>query len=343
MPVRSSRAIARSRTSRRASLSCSRSTSTICAPMVWSGLSAVIGSWKIMAISPPRMARICGSAKPRRSLPSKTIRPEVVAPSTRPSTDSAVIDLPDPDSPTSANFSPAAIVSETSSTTTVAPKRTLRCSIARSVLAAVIRSTPRTGAVTAARDRSGARLGRGLEQRLARRTLARAVRRCGAQGVELALQPRHRGAVRAALVPCLQLGADLLQRTGAALVERVRLVRRFAPELRGRRLDRGLVAGSEVDQRAHVAGAPLQSRRRPFALLERLAVPAQRLGRVAALPGIARQLRHQVVRRMALHEVGLQQRVGLVAEAGALEEVRGGGDYRLALVAVRDLAIGACR
>src|SRR5204863_7272898 len=134
---------------------------------------------------------------------------------------------------TSANFSPAAIVSETSSTTAVAPKRTLRCSIARSVLAAVIRSTPRTGRIAVARDRSGACLRRGLEQRLAGRTLARAVRRCGAQGVELALQPRHRGAMRAPLVPCLQLGADLLQRTRAALVERVRLVGRFAPDLRG--------------------------------------------------------------------------------------------------------------
>ena len=52
---------------------------------------------------------------------------------------------------------------------------------------------------------------------------------------------------------------------------------------------------------------------------------------------------HQVVRRMALRQVGLEQGVGLVAEAGALEQVGGGGDHRLALVAVGDLAVGARR
>jgi hypothetical protein len=59
-----------------------------------------------------------------RSSPPKRMRPVVVAASTRRSTDSAVIDLPDPDSPTSANFSPGATVNETSSTTGRRPKRT---------------------------------------------------------------------------------------------------------------------------------------------------------------------------------------------------------------------------
>ncbi len=47
-----------------------------------------------------------------------------VAASTRRSTDRAVIDLPDPDSPTSANFSPGAIEKDTSFTTVEGPKRT---------------------------------------------------------------------------------------------------------------------------------------------------------------------------------------------------------------------------
>ena len=85
-----------------------------------------------MAIVAPRMPRISRSALAIRSSPSKRMRPVVVAASTRRSTDSAVIDLPDPDSPTSANFSPGATLNETSSTTRAAPKRTHRCSISSS-------------------------------------------------------------------------------------------------------------------------------------------------------------------------------------------------------------------
>ena len=44
---------------------------------------------------------------------------------------------------------------------------------------------------------------------------------------------------------------------------------------------------------------------------------------------------------MALGEIGRQQGVGLGVQAGALEQVGGGGDDGLALVAVGDLAIGA--
>ena len=91
---------------------------------MYSGFSAVIGSWKIIAIWAPRMPRIARSDRVVNSVPSKRIDPVVVAASTSRSTDSALIDLPEPDSPTSANFSPAAIENETSSTTVLAPKRT---------------------------------------------------------------------------------------------------------------------------------------------------------------------------------------------------------------------------
>ena len=80
-------------------------------------MSAVIGSWKIIAILAPRMPRICRSLWPTRSSPPKRMAPLVLAESTRRSTDSAVIDLPEPDSPTSANFSPGAMLNDTSLTT----------------------------------------------------------------------------------------------------------------------------------------------------------------------------------------------------------------------------------
>ena len=109
--------MARARAALGRSASCSSSTSPIWLPTVYSGFSAVIGSWKIMPMRAPRMPRISRSLFCIRSSPSKRIAPLVVAASTRRSTDSAVIDLPEPDSPTSANFSPAAIENDTSSTT----------------------------------------------------------------------------------------------------------------------------------------------------------------------------------------------------------------------------------
>ena len=81
-------------------------------PTVVTGLRLVIGSWKIMPILAPRTARMSGTESERRSRPSKWMR----APgSMRPGLGisrmmaSAVIDLPQPDSPTSASVSPAAI------------------------------------------------------------------------------------------------------------------------------------------------------------------------------------------------------------------------------------------
>ena len=85
-----------------------------------------------MPICAPRMASIWRSLRPIKSSPSKRMAPLLVAASTKRSTLSAVIDLPDPDSPTSANFSPAWIESDRSWTTVAAPKRTLSWSISSS-------------------------------------------------------------------------------------------------------------------------------------------------------------------------------------------------------------------
>ena len=49
--------------------------SVICRPILSTGLSEVIGSWKIMAISRPRMRRISSSVSPRSSRPPKRIEP----------------------------------------------------------------------------------------------------------------------------------------------------------------------------------------------------------------------------------------------------------------------------
>ena len=51
-----------------------RATSATWSPTVNTGLSAVIGSWKIMEIRLPRMSRISSSPRVTRSRPSNSIR-----------------------------------------------------------------------------------------------------------------------------------------------------------------------------------------------------------------------------------------------------------------------------
>ena len=55
--------------SRRPRPSCRRMASAICSPTVNTGFSEVIGSWKIIAISLPRIFRICDGDRLRRFLP----------------------------------------------------------------------------------------------------------------------------------------------------------------------------------------------------------------------------------------------------------------------------------
>jgi hypothetical protein len=88
---------------------CTRSASAIWRPTVSTGLSDVIGSWKIIEISLPRSARIPASSIASRSLSSNRSFPETILPggdaiSRR--MDSAVTLLPHPDSPTTASVSP---------------------------------------------------------------------------------------------------------------------------------------------------------------------------------------------------------------------------------------------
>ncbi|CFO00342.1 Uncharacterised protein [Bordetella pertussis] len=53
---------------------CRRMASTICAPTVNTGLSEVMGSWKIMPRSLPRMARMLSSEAAARSTASPAPR-----------------------------------------------------------------------------------------------------------------------------------------------------------------------------------------------------------------------------------------------------------------------------
>src|SRR6266508_3776441 len=99
-------------------------------PMVSTGLSEVIGSWKIMPISRPRTRRISSSPSVRRSRPLKMTWPPTMRPAggaTRRIMLSAVTDLPHPDSPTSATVSPASTSHDTPSTARTTPPRVRKC------------------------------------------------------------------------------------------------------------------------------------------------------------------------------------------------------------------------
>src|SRR5882724_6908951 len=100
-----------------------RSVSPIWRPTVSTGLRLVIGSWKIIEMSLPRMSRISRSDNCRRSLPWKRTEPAILPGGSGMSriSDIAVTDLPQPDSPTMASVSPSSIWKETPSTARLIP------------------------------------------------------------------------------------------------------------------------------------------------------------------------------------------------------------------------------
>ena len=119
-PTRPSISSVRSRSSARDTCLWIRSTSPIWLPIVWSGDSEVIGSWKIMAMRLPRNLRMSSLSRgncaisitcpgvrgslnrifPRVMLPERGRMPMIVW---------AITDLPEPDSPTSAVTLPGLI------------------------------------------------------------------------------------------------------------------------------------------------------------------------------------------------------------------------------------------
>ena len=86
------------------------STSSICAPQLMTGLSAVIGSWKIIDMRVQRSARRRFALACSRSSPSSRMRPATGVSwplGKRPMMLCAVTDLPEPDSPTRQRISRA--------------------------------------------------------------------------------------------------------------------------------------------------------------------------------------------------------------------------------------------
>src|SRR5688572_16303629 len=104
--------------------------SVSCRPIVSTGFSDVIGSWKIMPISRPRTLRISYSDRSRRLRPLNMIRPDTMRPAgseTSRMIDSAVTLLPQPDSPTSATVSPSCTSQLTPSTARTSPLDVENC------------------------------------------------------------------------------------------------------------------------------------------------------------------------------------------------------------------------
>ena len=97
---------------------CTIRVSATCAPICRTGFSAVMGSWKIIPILRPRNWHIFRSDRPKRlSVPLSRTEPCALHPwGNRPIIASAVIDLPDPDSPTKAVIRCAASVNDRSET-----------------------------------------------------------------------------------------------------------------------------------------------------------------------------------------------------------------------------------
>ena len=93
------------------------------------GLSEVMGSWKIMEMSLPRIACMDFSGKSSKFSPLRRMRPSTMRPGgsgTRRMIDSAVTLLPQPLSPTMARVLPADTLKDTPSTAKASPSSVLK-------------------------------------------------------------------------------------------------------------------------------------------------------------------------------------------------------------------------
>jgi len=123
MPTRDSISTARASAAARSRPRWVRIASTSWNRTVYTGLSDVMGSWKIMEISLPRSCRSRAAPARSRSSPLYTIRPAIrPGGNTRPMIDSEVTLLPLPDSPTIDSTSPLPAVNDTLSTACTRPR-----------------------------------------------------------------------------------------------------------------------------------------------------------------------------------------------------------------------------
>jgi hypothetical protein len=119
MPASVISSTARSRAARPRARRCVTSVSAICRPTRATGLRLDIGSWGTNPIRRPRSLRSRRSSAPVMSSPSNSIEPPVTrpVPGSSPIAAAAVVDLPDPDSPTIATRCPRPTVRSTLCTT----------------------------------------------------------------------------------------------------------------------------------------------------------------------------------------------------------------------------------
>src|SRR5919198_1694645 len=140
IPTRSSSSAARCSAPLPSISKCVSSASRIWRPIVSTGFNDVIGSWKIIAISRPRMRRSARSLWRIRSAPSNTAVPDSTRPlrASRPRMASDVTLFSHPDSPTIPSVSPDAMSNEIPFTACTVPrrvqKRTWRLSTERSAV-----------------------------------------------------------------------------------------------------------------------------------------------------------------------------------------------------------------
>src|SRR3954453_6085108 len=102
----------------------------ICVPILIVGFNEVIGSWKIIAISLPRMSSRLLSGSVARSKPSKRTEPPTIFAGgcgRSPMIERAVTDLPQPDSPTTPSVLPFSTSKLTPSTARTTPSRVKKC------------------------------------------------------------------------------------------------------------------------------------------------------------------------------------------------------------------------
>ena len=122
-PAAASAATTFSSTSRRVASPCTSRVSATWRPTVVTGLRLDMGSCGTRPICRPRIRRIRASSRPTSSWPAKRTEPPVTRPlpGSSPITDMAVVDLPEPDSPTMARVRPSRSVRDASWTAWTGP------------------------------------------------------------------------------------------------------------------------------------------------------------------------------------------------------------------------------
>ncbi len=115
MPTAVSISTARALASAFETLRCRLTASISCAPILCTGFSDVIGSWKIIAASLPRTWRSSDLERLIRSRPSSIALPVIrtFLPGRSPISVRLVTDLPEPDSPTMPSTLPRSTENET--------------------------------------------------------------------------------------------------------------------------------------------------------------------------------------------------------------------------------------